>query len=59
MDLKFIKRYRPQYSEGKHCFLSEPRVRFDFEIIYNDNENIEVFEKEFKLNCKNQISEIF
>lgn len=47
MNLKFI--------QIKEFGLWFPKIKYCFEISYEDNENIEVFEKEFKLNCKNQL----
>jgi len=38
-----------------------PRVRYDFEITTRDKEDnlMNLFEKEFKLNCKNQLIDEF
>ena len=57
MNLRYLGKY-----EGEDlrpiAFLTEP-TRYDFEITTNDKEDsmMDLFEKEFKLNCKNQLNE--
>ncbi len=54
MELKFIKKY-PVDPPGR-IYFGYYEIVYDFEIFYDeDSENIEVFEKEFILNCKCQI----
>ena len=53
MNLKYLGKYEGE-DLSPLSFWLEP-TRYDFEIIYEDNENIEVFEKEFKLNCRQQL----
>lgn len=53
MNLKYLGKYNGEDLRPM-SFWCEP-IRYDFEIIYEDNENIEVFEKEFKLNCEHQL----
>lgn len=55
MNIKYLGKY-----EGEDlrplAFWCEP-TRFDFEIIWDEEtEDIEIFEREFKLNCKNQLT---
>lgn len=55
MELEFIR-----ISEGEDLsplsFWLQP-TRYDFYIVYEDDEEkmLEIFEKEFKLNCKEQL----
>ena len=49
MNLRFIK--KKNIDDGFWL----PKIRYDFYIIYEDNEDFELFEKEFNLNCKYQI----
>ena len=52
MELKYIGDYRPELLS-----FWDNRIRFDFYIIYKEAEEemILIFEKEFRLNCRNQL----
>ena len=55
MDIRFI-RIHYHDEEGRYIsFWSGKEIRYDFEITYEDNENVELFENELKLNLENQL----
>ncbi len=55
MNLKYLGKY--ERNLGLTSFWMES-IRYDFEISTKDNEDklMEIFVKEFKLNCKNQLN---
>lgn len=54
MNLKYVGKY-----EGENLsplsFWCEP-TRYDFDLSWDEGEDVDIFEKEFKLNCKKQLS---
>lgn len=55
MNLKYLGQYDGE-NLSPLSFWCEP-TRYDFEITYEDDELINIFEKEFKLNCRNQLQD--
>ncbi len=53
MNLRYLGKYEGEDLKPM-SFWMEP-TRYDFEISYEDDENIELYEREFKLNCENQL----
>ena len=56
MNLKFIKKVREDgIQKGRISFWSFPKERYDFVITYEDYEDVNIFEKELKLNLMWQL----
>ncbi len=55
MNLKYVGKYNGEDLRPL-SFWCEP-IRYDFEISWDDDkEDINIFEEEFKLNCRNQLN---
>ncbi len=55
MNLKYLGKYEGE-DLSPISFWFEP-TRYDFEILFEDSEDVNIFEEEFKLNCKKQLEE--
>ncbi len=55
MNLKYIGKFKPE----RISFWDIKNIRYDFTIFTKDNEEkmMDIFEKEFKFNCRNQLNE--
>ena len=51
MNIRFLEKLNEEETEkGYISFWSGGRIKYSFEIIYEDNEDVELFENELKLN---------
>ena len=56
MEIKFIKKYEED-NDGRLISFWGARTGFTFEITYDEKkENVNIFEKELRLNLENQLS---
>ncbi len=55
MNIRFLGKYNEAIRGEFVSFWSGIEIRYDFEITYEDNEDVELFEEELKLNLENQL----